>query len=396
MAIKFGTWSTTLLLGSLHGLVVAGLLLRARRNRSANRVLAALLVAVVLLITPYTIGYAGFYDRYPWLSFAPFDWRLAFGPLTYLYVRQLGALALPRRWGRHFIPAAIQGGYYLVMFAMPLATKDAWDREVHVPWIVPIETWATYLSLAAYGAAAYRRYRAGQRWLEHNSAAREELRLGWLRAFLIAMAAVVAVQLGFDLVAALGHRLDYFDRFPLYLALTALVYYLGIEGWRHADRTFPQLGEAPPPGEPSIERAVAPPSSAPLAAAPPASPAPPAPPPEVSPDRDWTAVGQGWADRVRAEGWWREPELSLADLARRLGTNTRYLSRALNEGLGVSFSELINRQRVEAAQQRLTGDGEILAIALDVGFASKASFNRAFKAFAGCTPSAYRAAHRAR
>ena len=53
-------------------------------------------------------------------------------------------------------------------------------------------------------------------------------------------------------------------------------------------------------------------------------------------------------------------ELSLTDLARRLGTNTRYLSRAFNEGLGSSFSELINRQRVEEAKRRLGADGEIL------------------------------------
>jgi AraC-like DNA-binding protein len=58
---------------------------------------------------------------------------------------------------------------------------------------------------------------------------------------------------------------------------------------------------------------------------------------------------------------------------------------------------------VEAAKQQLAGDadgpgardGAILALALDVGFASKASFNRAFKTYVGCTPSEYRAGRRA-
>ena len=397
MGIKFGMWSTILLLGSAHGVLVALLLLRARHNRAANRCLAALLVAVVLLITPYTIGYAGFYDAYPWLSFAPLDWRLGFGPLIYFYVRHYAGPRVepdwPRRWAWHLAPAAVQGGYYAAVFAMPLAFKNAWDGRVHVPWVVPVETWATHVSLVAYWVAAQRVYRRSQRWLEHNSAAREEHRMTWLRNFLIALAAMVAVQLGFDLVELAGSDLSYFDRFPLYLAFTALVYYLGIEGWRNAERRVPSVAAAAEaeaevsgepvavvPAPPLLEAALVDPPAAVKARVAAA----------VTPERDWTAQGELWSAQIVSAQWWREPELDLAELARRLGTNTRYLSRAFNEGLGLSFSELINRQRVEAAKQRLTADGEILAIALDVGFASKASFNRAFRTFAGCTPSEYR------
>jgi AraC-like DNA-binding protein len=92
--------------------------------------------------------------------------------------------------------------------------------------------------------------------------------------------------------------------------------------------------------------------------------------------------------------WWREPALELSELARRVGTNTNYLSRALNEGLGMSFSEFINRLWVEGAQERLLGTGEVLEIAFDVGFRSKASFNRAFKACAGESPTAWRQSRR--
>ncbi len=69
--ISFGRYSTILLLGASHGLVVAALLLRTKTNRAANACLAALVVSLVLMITPYILGYAGFYDVYPWLSFTP-------------------------------------------------------------------------------------------------------------------------------------------------------------------------------------------------------------------------------------------------------------------------------------------------------------------------------------
>ena len=45
---------------------------RARGNRSAQRLLAVLLVVAVLRLMPYVLGFAGAYDAWPWLSFAPF------------------------------------------------------------------------------------------------------------------------------------------------------------------------------------------------------------------------------------------------------------------------------------------------------------------------------------
>ena len=84
--------------------------------------------------------------------------------------------------------------------------------------------------------------------------------------------------------------------------------------------------------------------------------------------------------------------MTLAVVARRLGTNTAYLSRALNEGLGINFSTLVNRIRSESVAEAIrSGAGTyMLTLALDAGFASKASFNRAFSATYGMPPSAYR------
>jgi AraC-like DNA-binding protein len=379
MMIKFGMWSTLLLLGSLHGVIIATLLSAARRNRVANRFLAVLLVGVVLMITPYTIGYAGFYDAYPWLSFAPFYWQLGFGPALYFYVRQLGGGALPRGWGWHFLPAAVQGGYYLAAFCLPLETKSQWDDTGHERWILPLQDGAVLASMAIYWWRALTRYRAYQAWLEANSGQREELRLGWLRGFLWAVAFVVCLGLVFQLIDTGVTPLDYFDYFPFYVVLSGLVYYLGIEGWRHAGQVFPAMSAA------VDTKPVAPEFSSGSDRADDVEAAPAG--------RDWPTLASGWAERVAAGQWWREPDLSLADLARRLGTNTHYLSRALNDGLGQSFSEFVNRQRIDAAARRLDEDAslEILTVALEVGFGSKASFNRAFRAYTGLTPTAWRA-----
>ena len=99
--IVFGVLSITLLVGTAQGLVLALMLWRAPGNRTANRWLALLIVAVAALITPYIIGFAGFYDRWHWLSFAPFNYTLAFGPLLWLYATSLTGRAPAPVWPPH-------------------------------------------------------------------------------------------------------------------------------------------------------------------------------------------------------------------------------------------------------------------------------------------------------
>lgn len=151
----------------------------------------------------------------------------------------------------------------------------------------------------------------------------------------------------------------------LYAGLAAIAIYLAIESWRQTRVAYPTL-EALAPSEPA----------APASAA-----------------RDWGAQGRAWADIVRREAWAAEPELSLTTLAARLGTNTGYLSRAINEGLGVNFSTFVNDLRSEAVAERMDqgATASVLRLALEAGFSSKASFNRAFRNRFGQTPQAYRA-----
>jgi AraC-like DNA-binding protein len=119
--------------------------------------------------------------------------------------------------------------------------------------------------------------------------------------------------------------------------------------------------------------------------------APPAPAPAAD-ARDWEAQGRAWAAIIREQQWARDPDVNLAGLARLLGTNSSYLSRAINSGAGENFSSFIARLRAEAVAARLTASdpADLLTIALEEGFGSKASFNRAFAAAFGCAPSVYR------
>jgi AraC-like DNA-binding protein len=369
---QFGPWSTLLGIGVAFATAVALLLLLTRENRVANRLLAALLLAFALKLMPYMLGFAGYYDAYPWLSFAPFELGLALGPLLYLHVRRLTESALPRGWYWHLLPGALQSGYRAVIFVQPQHVKNTWNDTVHRDWIDPPETFLILLSFAIYLWLALRAYRSYQSWLDAHLSNREQFRIVWLRNVLLAFAVAWPVWAGYE-VLSYGIGFDYFQRFPLYVCFTLLVFYLGLEGWRHADTRYPLARTA-------ADAAVGNGTDAAVTSNEPAG-------------RDWAAQGRDWMARVEAEGWWRDPDLGLERLAQLLGTNTAYLSRALNEGLGLSFNDAINRLRVDevCAQLRAGSTQPLLELAFAAGFNSKTSFNRCFKAQTGATPSRFRA-----
>ncbi len=374
--IQFGSMSITLLVGAMYGLLFAVLLWFTRTNTLANRFLALLLVAIALRMVPYIIGYAGYYDAYPWLSFMPWNVSLALGPLLYFHVHSLSSPALPPRLGWHFLPVAIQFAYYAVVFAFPLQAKNAWDDFPHASVIYPIELGATFVSMAAYWWASLKHYRAYQAWLAAHVSQLEEHRISWVRNFLLALAATLLLWIALVLFDRLVAKLNYFHQFPFYVWLGLLVYYLGTEGYRHAAHRYP-------PWDVDPQAAVTVTPNAP-------SPA--------RPGIDWRERGARWHNKLKQEEWWRDPELSLDSLARKLGTNTSDLSRAINEGLGMNFNELVNRLRVDAVQSALRSPeagSNLLDIAFAAGFSSKASFNRCFKLYTGETPTAFRASLKA-
>ena len=88
---------------------------------------------------------------------------------------------------------------------------------------------------------------------------------------------------------------------------------------------------------------------------------------------------------------YRNPSLSLWDLSKHIGVTSNYLSQTLNETIGSTFFDYVNRWRVEEAASRVQDSKDtILEIAYDVGFNSKSSFYSAFKKHLGVTPSSLR------
>lgn len=98
---------------------------------------------------------------------------------------------------------------------------------------------------------------------------------------------------------------------------------------------------------------------------------------------------------------WKEEKLYLTDqitindIAERLGTDRRYLSRFINEHYGINFSRWISEMRIDEAKRLMEQkpDEGMEWVALQTGFSSLSYFSKVFSQVVGVSPKKWRASH---
>jgi len=361
MELFFGWRTAVLLCAVLVTLPICIGLLHTAANRTASRTLAFLLLALAGVVTPWMIGFAGFYDRWPWLTFLPVAMPLLVPPLAWAYGHALTHDCWPSRAKVALMPALLHFALMTAAFCLPLPLKERVADAV-AGWLDAVVAALLIASFCVAIVLLRRDFETYTRWLVEQRSDDARYATRWLARTLTILALLFAGWAIFE-ITDLVHPLGYEGLMPLYCGIAAAMVFLAIEGWRHAALPWPVMTDAEPEA------------------------APPGPA-----GHDWTALGQEWQRRLREEEHYRESDLSLARTARLLGTNTSYLSRACNEGLGMSFSSMVNRMRAEAVAEAIAANptAGLLDLALAAGFASKASFNRAFADRFGTNPSAWR------
>ncbi|MET0384672.1 MAG: helix-turn-helix domain-containing protein [Polyangiales bacterium] len=86
-----------------------------------------------------------------------------------------------------------------------------------------------------------------------------------------------------------------------------------------------------------------------------------------------------------------DADLTVPELAQRVGMSPRNFARAFTRELGVTPANYVEKTRLEAACQRLElGDDSLEHIALDAGFGTVKTLQRSFKRVLGVAPAEYR------
>lgn len=94
---------------------------------------------------------------------------------------------------------------------------------------------------------------------------------------------------------------------------------------------------------------------------------------------------------MQTEKLYRDPNLTLGRLAKRLHISPHRLSQLLNDNLEKRFTQFINEYRIEEAKQLLKSDNHLKmeVVAEECGFNSPSTFYTAFKKFTNTTPARF-------
>ena len=355
--------------GSLQGLLLAGVLVAQRNNRTANRLLAALMASFTVYLAAGVYYAAGIVRAYPQFFGLSYPMLWLFGPLVYLYTLAASdrSWRLERRHLWHFAPAAVATALALPYLFMSGAEKLAfYDRLIagDVPTIITLYEPTKFVSGLGYSVATVLYLRRHRRQIEENYSNVARVNLTWL-LWLAGAAAATWVLATTLQVTDFGHRLR---EEHVSLAIAVVVYAIGYMGLRQPEVFRYQTAEFAIPIAPQPRERVT-----------------------ISSEIE-TALRR----IMDAEKPWKNSELTLPDLAARLDTTPHKLSEVLNTQVGQSFYDFVNGYRVREVQRRIkAGDAgrlKMLALAMDAGFASKSTFNEVFKKHTAQTPSDFKQA----
>ena len=397
------SWISTVdILGAAQGFFLAMLLVGRGVNRVANRYLALLMVAfsVDLLTAAY---YLEGYDQV-WPHFIGVDVStgMLYGPLLYLYAHSLGhgGRVPARRDLRHLIPFLVVVAALLPFHLQPADLKLAYRADPAA------SEWASFFNAVGYFKLFYSfGYLLGVVGLlkRHRRLVRTEystidrVNLTWLTRLLygglVVWAIAAVAQLRWSWA---GTGRDPMEGFGGYVSVASaiFVYSIGYLGLRQpaifmgaaedSDR-MPTIHDG---SMVIIDEATGAPDLADREDAKPS----------------YTRSGLSDENRERIYNQlvavmeerhpFRDPGLTLKQLADLSGLTPHHVSEAINTSAGQNFYEFVNAYRVEDVKNRLLDPDmdafTVLALGMESGFNSKSTFNAIFKKHTGMTPSAYR------
>lgn len=377
------------LIGLTITFFLVAILLGKHRKTSADYVLMIWLVVIGVHLGLYYSVVSGRYLRFPYLLGIEIPLPLAYGPLLYIYTAELTRPA-PNIWRRliHFLPVGLAYLYVMPFYVLTASEKirvyqheGEGFRDRQLLLLVAI-----ILSGTLYALFSWIELRNHRKRIDYQFSNTENINLAWLR-YLIAGVVVIWATIFLD-----GEEY-------IFGAVVLFVFFIGYFGIRQTGiftdqpRLSLEWENAPP------EIAVAPVHMG--AAAPDVRE-------EVRPSNvvgtgkyaksglnseASRAIHRNLEDLMARERLYANPELTLAELSDKLGTNANHLSQVINTIENKNFYDYINALRI-AEFVRISAAPEnqkytLLHLALECGFNSKTSFNRNFRKHTGLSPSEF-------
>lgn len=389
MLFQFSLYSCLLLIFFFH-IVVYSILFFVRSLKQSNyadKLMGFFLLVAALLIIPFMVGFAGWYDNQPYrdiLFFTPFVHSLAIGPLLYYYVRAIfnRDFRIKGMEWLHLIPAFL---YLIVNIVLSLLDifyfkKYNLTNEYEDPDFASWYTYLAILSVLIYLFLSIKYYNQYKRFTTITTSFSDQSRLKWLQNFLYAFALLSIMPMINSVLSnyLFFEKLRYFGPWYYYVAFAIVVYYIAINAYHATSLLLYKVKF-----EPELLMAfevdnVLQKNEAEVKVTP------------IVIDQKELNIKNELAILMETQLLFERSDLTLNEVAKKLNTNAVILSKVVNQQFELNFNDYINQYRVNAVINRITlpqfKNQTLLAIAFDSGFNSKATFNRAFKKFTGKNP----------
>ncbi len=357
-------------IGAIQGIVYSFILYNASKyNKTANRILATILVLLSyrLLVQILRLFGLGYYDS--WYYFMV-DISWVHGALIYFYTKAQTQpdIKFNRKDLIHFIPVIIQICFSIFVRLQNLywdGTKESLSWLGYYGYVIWMNNSTIYivasLLVIFYVHKSQNALKSMNAFFEIN-----DTKLKWMKrilnAFFIYFSFVLLVLLADLIIYKFSNSGSYFyfTRFyyyPFFIGIALLTYWIGVEGFSR--RNDPEISMKNLLSEEDITRL--------------------------------NLISEKLKAVMSEEKLYKNQELSLNGLADVMDIKPYLISRSLSEVINKRFNDFVNEYRVEEVQRLLKDENNakftLLSLAMEAGFNSKSSFNRAIKKHLGISPS---------
>ncbi len=375
----FGLWAVLFSFCALQGLFLSGVLFFLRKGRpTANRFLAILALLIAMITGGYVVSTSGLASTYPYLAFLMGPFWLLLGPALFGYMWLLTGHTIRLSWTTvlqlvpfliYFVPT-----YHSVFFPAHFQAAG-YGQYIYLPpdgsmKLLPLLY--TYLftgQMLTYAVSSIRLLRRYEVAYNENTADDKAGHLVWLRRLVTVFVGYMVYETVFSVLLLINQAVElhyYYISALLISTFLLVIIYTALR-------------------DPHVFQPLA-----------------------LKPQKyDRSSLSESYVEKnlanllalMEEQQPFLQSDLKLPDLADMLGISRHHVSQLLNQEVGKTFHAFVNTYRVEEACRRLSDPNyqgySLLAIAHDVGFNSKTTFNRIFKQHTRMTPSQFARKHAA-
>jgi AraC-like DNA-binding protein len=366
-----GFLNIIILLGAIQGFISSALLRWGKPKRLSSRLLSLIIFFIALACLNLYLNGEQWFIKSGLLQLldavVPMVIVMPLGPLIYFYTKTLlqPDYILTKKDKRQFLLVIVDLIPYAtaIVFVLLALTHLVDLRKVNIGLFIDnynvyadIPRWA---SLTVYVVLSMRYISQFQR---RDEAAQRSQQIKWLRRCTTVFAAFQLIWFFYLIPYVIPtysvKLLSWVDWYPIYVPMSFLAYWLGINGYL-------------------VTQIQSKKTSQPL------------------PDDVFMQTIRALQSAMEQDKLYLDPELSLDSLSQHTSIAPKTISAALNRNVDKTFNEFVNGYRIADFKERFTDPNNshltIAGIASECGFNSQATFQRTFRQFTGLSPSEYKA-----